>query len=132
MLAVGFAVAAALASGQVDGLRGRQLEELAGAVQSIFLLDLQIGQAAHRLRRALRLRRLLEEALVAVHRRVEAAFDLHVLQIRRNLVERRQRVLLRRAGAGSEEHCADNELCAVRAHYRAPPLVCADAATGAP
>ena len=106
---------------QVDGLRRRQLEHLAGAVQPVFLLDLQIGQAAHRFRRALRLRRFLEETLVAVHRRVEAALDLHVLQIRRDVVQRCQRVLPRRAGARSEEHRTDEESGAPGAHHRAPP-----------
>ena len=106
---------------QVDGLRSRQFEQLARAVESVFLLDLQIGQTTHRLRRALRLRRLFEEALVAVHRRVEAALDLHVLQIRRDLVQRRQRVLLRSAGARSEQRRAGGEQCAVGTHHLLRP-----------
>jgi hypothetical protein len=106
---------------QFGSLRGRQLEQLARAVQPIFLLDLQVGQAPHRLRRALRLRRFFEEALVAVHCRVEAAFDLHVLQIRRDLAQRAQCVLRRRAGARSEERRAGDEHCAVGTHHCPPP-----------
>ena len=84
------------------GLRRRQLDDLAVAEDPVLLLELQVGEAPHRLGRQRGLGRLLEELPVAVHGLVEAVLDPHLRHVGLHVVQLAQRVAIRKARAGRD------------------------------
>jgi hypothetical protein len=89
-----------------DGALGRgHLAGLAVAgAQAELLLDLQVGEASHCLRRHRTLRRLVEEPTIAGHGHVEPLLDLDVLQVRPGAAQVREGVAFRRLGAAGDQH----------------------------
>ena len=126
----GIAVAAAT-RGSVAARRGlgtlgrRHLARLAVArANAELLLDLQVGEPAHRFRRHGALRSFLEEAPVTRHGHVEALLDLDVLQVGLRIAQLGERVPLGGLGAAGDQHRSQHERQCKAAHHGCTPAVC--------
>ena len=77
---------------RLGGLRGGHFPRpgVARAYPEL-LLELQVRETPHRLRRHRGLRCLLEEAPVVLHGLIEALLDLHLLHVRAHVTQLRQR-----------------------------------------
>jgi len=87
-------------------------------VYAELLLDFQVRETAHRLGSHRRLRRLLEEAPVALHRLIEALLDRHVLHVRAHLAQIGKRRLRVARGAADDESRGEQYRSGEAAHQR--------------
>ena len=97
------------------GLRRRKLRLLA-TEKAVLLLQLEIREAAHRLRRECGLRRFLEELLVPDHRLVEAVLDAHLGHVGLHAAQLRERAAVGIARAGRGEGRCEEQSRAEAAH----------------
>ena len=98
------------------GLRGRKLRDLLAAEDAVLLLQLEIREAAHRLRREGGLRRFLEELLVPDHRLVEAVLDAHLRHVGLHAAQLRERAAVGIPRAGRGEGRCEQQSRAEAAH----------------
>ena len=92
-----------------------RLQELPVAADSVLLLQLEVGEPPHRLRSEGRLRRLLEESLVAAHGLIEAVLDAYFRQVGPHPAEFGQGASVASPGAcGQETRCEQARVVRVR------------------